>query len=284
MNRWKTLVENNRFLRFLYLMVRRYLRHRVGMQGAALAFYLLFGLFPLLIFFSALLGLLRLDVAAILSALERVLPGDVVDFVGMYLTHVVRNPSRKLLVFGLVFSVWFPTRAVNSLMRAVRTAYNLGPPRNPVVNMLRTVLYSVGFIAAMGLTLVLMTVGDRLLAFGIANLGLPTWAAELWVLLRFPAVAVLGFFILFFLYAQDRRHTWRDTWPGTLAALVAWMVLSSLYALYVDNVADYSLLYGSIGTVIVVLIWLYLTAVILILGAECNGTLLSMRKDARAEE
>ena len=62
------------------------------------------------------------------------------------------------------------------------------------------------------------------------------------------------------------------------------MLLSWLYSLYVENVADYSLLYGSIGTVIVVLIWLYLTAVVLIMGAEFNGTLLSMRRDARAEK
>ena len=284
MKKWETLLEKNRFLRFIWLMARRYLRHNVATQGAALAFYLLFGLFPLAIFFSALLGLLHLDVAAILTELGRVLPNEVVDFIGMYLRHVAENPSPRLLLFGLVFSIWFPTRAVNSLERAVRTAYHLGPPKHPLLNTVRTLFFTVMFIAAIGLTLTLMTVGDRVLAYGIQNLGLPAVAAELWSQLRFPAVGVLGFFTLFFLYAQDRRHPWRDTWPGTLAALTAWMVLSWLYSLYAENVADYSLLYGSIGTVIVVLIWLYLTAVVLIMGAEFNGALLAMRRDARTEE
>ena len=102
--------------------------------------------------------------------------------------------------------------------------------------------------------------------------------------MRFPAAAVVGYFALFFLYAlaQDGRRPWRDLWPGTLAALAAWMGLSWLYAMYVENFANYSLLYGSIGTVVVLMIWLYMSANVLILGAELNGTLVAMRKEAGA--
>ena len=93
--------------------------------------------------------------------------------------------------------------------------------------------------------------------------------------------AVVGYFALFFLYAlaQDSRQPWRNIWPGTLAALTAWMGLSWLYAWYVEHIAHYSLLYGSIGTVIVLLIWLNLSATTLIMGAELNGTLMSLRKE-----
>ena len=79
--------------------------------------------------------------------------------------------------------------------------------------------------------------------------------------------------------AQDGRQPWRNIWPGTLAALAAWLFISWVYAMYVNNFANYSVLYGSIGTVIVLLIWLNLTAVTLIMGAELNGTLISLRKD-----
>ena len=104
--------------------------------------------------------------------------------------------------------------------------------------------------------------------------------------MRFPAAAVVGYFALFFLYAlaQDTRRPWRDLWPGTLAALAAWMGLSWLYAMYVENFANYSLLYGSIGTVVVLMIWLYMSANVLILGAELNGTLVSMRKEGGEED
>ena len=274
-------LPHNRLLRGAYLMIQRYLRHNVGIQSAALAFYLLFMIFPFLIFISALLGLLRLDVAGILLALGEILPRGVVDLIEVYLTYVSRNPSPHLLVFGLVFSIYFPMRATNSLMRSVRTAYHLGPPRGPARHVLKTLLYTVMLIVTIAAALALMTVGDRVLSYAVVHFRLPGFVAEAWARLRFPAVAVLCYFALFFLYAmaQDGRQPWRNIWPGTLAALTAWMAVSWLYAFYVDNIANYSLLYGSIGTVIALMIWLYMSSVVLIMGAELNGTIMSLRKD-----
>ena len=262
-------------------MVRRYLRHRVGMQSAALAFYLLFMAFPFLIFFSALLGLLELDVEAILAALGRFLPEDIVGLAGMYLEYVGRHPSPRLMAFALVFSVYFPMRSANVLMRAVRTAYRLGPPRRAAAHVIKTLVYTVMLLVAMALTLILMTVSDRFLACGVGHFGLPRLLADLWAALRFPAIGMVGFFALVFLYAlaQDGHRPWRELWPGTLAALAAWLALSRLYALYVENIAHYSALYGSIGVVIVLLVWLNMTAMVFILGAEMNGVLTAMRKE-----
>ena len=112
-------------------MVQRYLRHSGSIQSAALAFYLLFTIFTILFFIRALLGLLQLNVAAILSAIGEFLPRDVVSLAEMYLIHVGSNPSPRLLLFGLFFSIYFPMRATNSLMRSVRTAYHLGTPHSP---------------------------------------------------------------------------------------------------------------------------------------------------------
>jgi len=279
-------LPKNRFLRGIYLMVQRYLRHNVGMQSAALAFYLLFTIFPFLIFISALLGLLQLDVAAILTGLGELLPKEVVDFAEMYLTYVGENSTLQLLLFGLFFSIYFPMRATNALMRSVRTAYHLGPPRGPIRHMLKTLLYTVMLIVTIAMTLTLMTVGERILGYAVVNFHLPGFAADLWSQLRFPVAAMVAYFALFLLYAlaQDGRQPWRNIWPGTLMSLVAWMILSFLYSFYVENFAHYSVLYGSIGTVIVLLIWLYMTAMTLIMGAELNGTLISLRKDGAGTE
>ena len=94
----------------------------------------------------------------------------------------------------------------------------------------------------------------------------------------------MSFLALFLLYAlaQDTLQPLKNIWPGTLFSLTAWMVLSWLYSYYADHFSHYSVLYGSIGAVIVALIWLNLTAVTLILGAEMNGVLISMRKDKSA--
>lgn len=279
-------LPRNRFLRGVYLMVQRYLRHNVAIQSAALAFYLLFMIFPFLIFLSSLLGLLHLDVAAILADLGPLLPKVIVEFVGVYLNHVEATSSLRLLVFGLYFSIYFPMRATNTLMRAVRTAYHLGPPRTPIRHMLKTLVYTLVLILTIALTLTLMTVGNVALEFAMEHFGLPPFAAELWAKLRFPVIAVVAYFALFFLYAltQDARQPGRNIFPGALASLIGWMAFSLLFSLYVENVANYSLLYGSIGTAMVVLMWLYMSASVLIMGAELNGTLISMRKDGGEDD
>ena len=266
-------------------MARRYFQHKVGVQSAALAFYLLFMIFPFLIFISALLGLLHLNVTAILMTLGEFLPREVVDIVQAYLVHVGREPSLRLMLFGLFFSFWFPMRATGALMQAVRAAYHLGPPRHELVHWLKTLLYTVVLIASIALTLALMTVGDRLLGFLMRQFRLPVFWAALWRRLRFPAAGAAGYFALFFLYAlsQDGPRPWGELWPGTAAALAAWLGLNWLYAEYVDRFANYSLLYGSIGAVVVLLLWLYMTAMVLILGAEFNGTLLSLRRERRED-
>ena len=274
----KVLPENP-LLRCAFLLVRRYLRHSVGIQSAALAFYLLFMLFPFLIFISSLLGLLQLDTAAVLRELEGLLPHEVVELAGVYLRHVGENASVRLLLFGLVFSVWFPMRAANTLMRSVRTAYRLGPPRRAIVHTLKALAYTGMLILSVALTLMLLSVSGRFLE----RLGLPEAVAELWQWLRFPLVAAAGFFALFFLYAlaQDRHRPWRELWPGTLAALAAWLALSWAYSWYVENIAHYSLLYGSIGAIVVLLIWLYLSAAVLIMGAELNAVVIGLRKEEK---
>lgn len=271
----------NKFLRFLFLMAQRYMRHDVAIQSAALAFYLLFTIFPFLIFISALLGLLQLDVAAILNFIDEILPQEIVSLIDMYLTYVGSNPSPQLLLFGLFFSIYFPMRATNSLMHSVRTAYHLGPPLSSLRHRLKTLLYTLLLIIVIALTLILMTVGERFLFYVVDQFHLPILIAELWVRLRFPVIAVVGYFALFSLYAlaQDSRQPWRNIWPGTAGALVGWLFLSWLYAFYVNNIAHYSMLYGSIGTIIVLLVWLNLSAVTLIMGAEMNGTLMGLRKD-----
>lgn len=268
-------------IRFIKQLVRRYMHHQVGAQAAALAFYLLFMIFPFLIFLSALLGILELNVAAILTALDNVIPHAAVEVIGMYLEHVRSYSSPSLAAFGLVFSVWFPVRATNSLLRSVRTAYHLGPPKGAVSQGIKALLYTVLLITTVAVTLTVLSVSDHILAWAVETLSLPHFVARLWERLRFPIAGAAGFFALSALYilAQDSWPKWRSIWPGTVFALLGWLGLSWGYNYYVEHFADYSALYGSIGTVIVVLIWLNLTAVVLIMGAEVNGVLMNWGKE-----
>jgi len=276
--KWFRSAARSRLGRFVTGTLRRYFVHDVARQAAALAYYLLFAMFPILIFISSLLGLLELDLTAIVRVLTPLLPAGVVNLLMAYLGYVSLSSSRSMLWFGLVFSIWFPMRSANCLMGAVRRAYHLPRPRRPVVYWWKVLLYTVFLLVTMVVTLALMTVGQRMLA---ALGAVPEVFVRLWVPLRFAVLGVVVFAAVGLLYAmsQDERRRGREIVPGVVFAVAAWVALSAAYSFYVENFANYSLIYGTLGTVIVLLIWLYLTAAVLILGAEINDTLIRMRRD-----
>ena len=216
---WDNTLPKNRFLRFCVLMAHRCGRHNVAMQSAALAFYLLFMIFPFLIFISALLGLLDLNITGMMTVLSDFLPEEVVDLLRMYFTYVTDNPSPQLMVFGLVFSIYFPMRATNSLMAAVRTAYHLGPPKGFITQWIKVLLYTVTLIVTIALTLSLMTFGERALWYTVEHFHLPEFLAKLWVTLRFPVAGAVSFLALFLLYALSRRSVLSGGVDGVQLAL-----------------------------------------------------------------
>lgn len=267
-------------------MLRRYYTHDVARDSAALTYYLLFAIFPLLIFISALLGLLELDIAYITSVLEPLLPADVLGVVQSYLEYVSANRSRQLLWFSLIFSVWFPMRATGCLMHSLRKAFGQRSPESMWRSQLRILLFTVWLIVVIAVTLVLVVIGRRALEFVGTFINVSDSFIEAWSYLRFVVLALVMTVSLVLLYmlAQGRRQPLREVMPGVCGSLAAWMVLSMAFSYYVETMGRYSVLYGSIATVIVVLLWLYMSGQVLILGAEFSAALLDKERAAGAEE
>lgn len=281
MPKWIAPLADSRPGKFLTQILRRYFIHDVGRQSAALAYYLLFMLFPFLIFLSSLLGLLDLDVSGIIRSLGNLLPSGVLDVVESYLYYVGHTSSTAMLWFGLVFSIYFPMRAADCLMHAVRRAYHLPAPKNQIFYMFKVLLYTVFLLVTIALTLALATVGRQVLEFVGRFVVVPRAFIDLWSDLRFLVLGGVMFAAVGLLYAaaQDSRQPARNVVPGVLVALLGWMVVSAAFSFYVENFANYSVIYGTLGTVIVLMMWLNLTAVVLIMGAEVNGVLLAMRSE-----
>ena len=265
-------------------MLRRYYVHDVARDSAALTYYLLFALFPLLIFVSTLLGILELDIDSITAGLAPLLPADVVGVVRSYLEYVAANQSRQLLWFSLIFSIWFPMRSTGCLMHSLRKAFGRSAPENMLLTQLRNLLFTVWMILVIGLTLVLVVVGRRALHFLSRILPLSETFIGVWGYLRFIILGLVMAISLGILYqlALGQRRPLRDVLPGVGSSLTAWLLLSMAFSYYVENVAQYARLYGSIATIVVVLLWLYMSGQVLILGAELSAALTHLKHKRHA--
>lgn len=279
-------LEKHRFVNCAAQLARRYYDHLVARDCAALTYYLLFAIFPLLIFLNNLVGILSYGVDELLNELDAVMPREVLELLGQYLGYVSATSSRTLLWFSLIFTIYFPFRAANALFRSVRKAYGLEQPTQFVCYQLRVLLYTLLLIVTIVFAFSVSVVGKRALNFISGYVYLSDGVVRLWTSFRFVLLGALLFVMIALLYAlaQDTPREKRGIWPGVLSALIAWLALSMLFSLYVERAARYSVIYGSIGTIIVLLLWLYLTATMLIMGAEFNSVLLHIRKKQETKE
>lgn len=282
--------KTSKFQQTFRQLAKNYIEHNVGKSAAALTYYLLFALFPLMIFTSNLLGVLDLNVTAITRALQQFLPNDIVELLGTYLEYVSSTSGHSLLWFSLVFSIWFPMRAVNGLMDDVRLAYQLKSPKHLISYTIRQLIYTVIFLVVIVLTLFLSTMGQHVLELFIGllpenTLYISDYLLDLWQYIRFVPAAVLMLTALGGLYAlsMDEKQPIRSLLPGILSASVAWLAVSIGFSFYVENFAHYSFVYGTLGAVIVLLLWLYMTATILILGAELNAAIKTVKHRNKTE-
>lgn len=273
MQDWLARLRRCRFWRFGEVLARGYLDHEVGKSAAALAYYLLFSFFPLLIFLSSLVGYLDLDSLLADPAVQGLIPREIISLISLYLAHVTQLRSGNLMAMSLIFTIWLPMRAVDSLMKAVNVSYGLPRPRRAALRHQAIVaLYTLFLMVVMILTLVLVLVGRGVLGFLARYFPAIQPFIGLWSVFRFPLMAVAFFLALSVLYwvAPGIRGPKRRVFPGALAALCSWLAFSWGFSFYVENVANYSVLYGALGGIVILLLWLYATATVLIMGAEVN--------------
>ena len=167
-------------------------------------------------------------------------------------------------------------------MHSLRKAFGRSAPESLWRSQLRILLFTVWLIVVIAVTLVLVVVGRSVLEFVGRFITITDSFITAWSSLRFVLLAVVMAITLVILYmlSQGQRRPLREVLPGVGGSLAAWMVLSMAFSYYVEHLGRYSVLYGSIATVIVVLLWLYMSGQILILGAEFAAALLEKRQTA----
>lgn len=261
-------------LRILVQLIERYFKDGVSHAAAELAFFLLFSLFPLLMVLNSLLGMANFSEVTILNA-TRFLPDDVQNIVVSYLGYLGSKNSMQPLLVGSVLTLYFLSRAVRSIIYSMRRIYRTEPRRGPIGTVITSLVLTAGLLLLIAMSILLIVVGQRFLE--IVTRWFPTLEAGATRVhyLSYPVAIVIALAFLMVLYSlvPPVHVRWRDAFPGAGVSLIGWVVLTRCFAYYVDNMGRYSILYGSIGAIIVLMLWLYLTSTTLILGGVLNHIL-----------
>ncbi len=243
--------------------------------AAQLAYYFFLALFPALLFLVAIVSYVPIEnlMDNITQTLSRVAPGEVITIMRDQLTKIANNPNGGLLTIGMLGTIWSTSSGVSAIMDTLNQAYDIQEGRP----WWKTKSVAIGLTLALGVFVVVsfvLVVAGPILATHLAErFDLGTAFELTWKIAQWPVVFVLiatavG---LIYYYAPDAEQDWVWITPGSLLATALWILISLGFKFYVSNFGSYNATYGTIGGVIVLMLWFYVSSLAVLAGAELNA-------------
>ena len=259
-----------------------------GLAGQ-LAYFTLFSLFPFLLFLVALTGLVIDDPESVLRTLtERMqgfLPEDALTLLADYIDRTLRGASSSVLFFGILVALWSGWAAADAMVKAINRAYELRETRPWWKLWGISVLMILGFMLVIA-TLAFVTFGPEVGGYVQRLTGLPEAFLALWGILRWALafVAVTLAHDLLYYVAPNAKIPFKWITPGGFTATVLILISGAALNLYVGTFARYDQIYGPVGAIIVLMVWLYSTGLMVLIGAEMNAVLARMAEERKDTE
>jgi membrane protein len=248
---------------------------RLSIIAAGVAFYALLAALPALFALMSIYGLLfdPAQVVEQISAMRGVLPGDALDMIVNLLQELTRADNTALglgVAGGVILALWTASAGVRTMMEALNVAYDEEEKRGFFKRAAQSLLLTFGAVIAGALTFAAVV----LLPAVIGLLGLGDFAETVVSLVRWPILAVVFWagVVVMYRYGPSRQHPqWAWASVGAIATTVLWLLGSALFSLYVSQFGNYNKTYGSMGAVVILLMWLLLTSYLVLVGAEINA-------------
>jgi len=260
-------------IRFGKEMLRRINEADVSGLSAQLAYFFLLSLFPFLLFLVTLLGFLPIDDGTVMDILEMYLPDDVNQMINTNLTAIINNRSGSLLSISIIGTLWSASNGFNAVKKSFNKAFRVENDRSYIVSRVIAIGLMILMVAVIATALLLQVFGELIGEQLFGLFGLSESFIQLWNTLRWVISSITFFIVFVVLYklGPNKKIKWRDTLWGTLFATLGWQVASLGFSFYVNTLGNYSAAYGSLGTVIVLMIWFYLSGIIITTGGVINA-------------
>ena len=253
-------------------------------HAAQVAFYFSFALFPLLYFLVSLFGIV-LETSEglreeLFGYLRQIMPYTVFDLVRRTIDEIIASSSGGKATLGLIVALWSASAGVDAVRTSLNFIYGLKErrawPRTKVQAILLTFIVTV----IVGLTLAIVFYGWQLFQSGLASIGMQVSSPLVLVAIQWISILLLMLFaceLIFNLLPDRRPFEWVWITPGSIVAIILWIVLTTGFRTYLGYFNTYNRAYGSLGAVIIMMLWLYLTALALLIGGVINAELHSIK-------
>lgn len=249
--------------------------------GAQLAYYLMLSFFPFLIFLMTVVGFSRLNSADILDGLRAILPNNVFNLVDTTVVELIETQNAGLLGASIILTSWSASSGFRAVIKGINKAYNIKESRSFIKRAFIAVFFTLALVLIIMLTLAMLVFGEVIGKYILSIVPFKEIITSIWNMSRYIIVILMMIWIFagIYRYAPAKKFPWREVFPGAIVSTLGWIIVSLGFSYYINNIANYSRLYGSVGAVFVLMTWLYITSMILIFGAEFNSVLTIRRRE-----
>ena len=270
--------------RVMVRTVTEFIDDEMSTYASALAYQMLFSLFPFILFLIALIGFLHLPdfFSWLRLQSELVLPPQALEQVNPVIDQLQQSKGGLLSV-GIVIALYTASAGVRLMMSAMNAAYDVVEGRPVWKRFPLSIVYTVGIAGMLLVAAALMVLGPQVMGWIAAQVGLEEFIVTLWTIARWPVIVILMMVAVALIYyvMPDVKQEFRFVTPGSVLAVVVWIIASLGFAFYVKTFANYNAMYGSIGAIIVLLLYFYISAAVLLLGAEMNAVIEHMSSEGK---
>lgn len=270
---------------FIRELIIKYQKDNVSGIGAQLSYYLILSIFPFLIFLLNVLSFTPVADMELLHSVTNVLPKEVQSIMVHIIDETIKNSSQTLLSIGAITGIWTASRGVLALIDAINKAYDVEENRSFIELRILSIFFTIILVFLIAFVLVSMVFGQVIGKRLFMHLGLEHTFLTFWY--HFRIVLALGAmiitFALFYKFSPSIRNKsninirFIDSLPGAIFTSLGWVITSIAFSFYVNNFGNYSNTYGSLGAIMIMLIWLYMSSIIIVLGGQINAVLNDMK-------
>jgi membrane protein len=247
-------------------------------RGAELSYYFLLALFPFLIFVTSIIGMILGSGTGtrhqLFNYLARIMPPSAFQLIDNTMLEVSKSSSGGKLSFGILAALWAASNGLSAITESLNTAYDLKESRPWWKQRLTAIGLTMVLSVFIMLALVMVVAGGHIADWLAAAYGLGGTFPLAWKIIQWPAVlACMTFaFALIYYFAPDfHKQAWKWLTPGAAIGVALWLLVSIAFRVYLHFFDSYSATYGSLGAVIILMLWLYFTGAAVLIGGEINS-------------
>lgn len=270
-------VEESKFFIFLDQLAFRIQKNSIFPVAGQLAYFLILSIFPFIMILLNIMSQTSFVQEEALFQLLSFLPGEVYNIFVQFVNEVVESSSQGLLSIAAILAIWSASSGTRAVIRAINDAYGEEESRSFLALIALSVVFTVIFLILIVLVFATLVFGELIAKSLFTYLGQSAFFTQFWK--RFRIIILLAYMIFTFalLYkfspVSKEKITFKSTLPGASFATLGWIIVSLGFSFYVNNFGNFSVTYGSLVGVIILLTWLYLSSIIVLIGGEINATL-----------